>query len=343
MSNNSNFYSNNPQYQGGVNESTYYGPYGGSSIGGQQSRVGGGGASTGTSGSDDWFTPSTTSSGYSAGGMQSSNLNQGSGTGSTSGGYHPYMANSSSGGVGQQNPFGYSTGTSAPYPASGTSGNMSGPYSSSPLSGGDLIGPMGASQQIRATPSSGGMLHPQEIDFENEPPLMEELGIHIPQIIEKTKAVILPFGRTSSIDTHLMDDDDLAGPLVYALLLGGELLLSAKISFGYIYGFGMFGCLAMTLVINLMSPKTDAVSLWRVTSILGYCLLPVNFLAAWNCILFLKYRRLLGLTLAGITVLWCTVASTRLFERSCGMRDQRYLIAYPIALLYTSFVMITIF
>jgi protein YIPF5/7 len=30
-------------------------------------------------------------------------------------------------------------------------------------------------------------------------------------------------------------------------------------------------------------------------------------------------------------------------EQGCGMRDQRYLIAYPIALLYSAFVMMTIF
>jgi hypothetical protein len=210
----------------------------------------------------------------------------------------------------------------------------------------DLSGPMGADPHHRPLTSStsrSSILQTHELSFENEPPLMEELGINIPQIIQKTKAVIFPVGTTSSIDSHLMDDDDLAGPLVYAMLLGGELLLSAKISFGYIYGFGLFGCFAMTLIINLMSPKADGVSLWRVTSILGYCLLPVNFLAALNCILFLKYRGLLGLVLAAVSVLWCTVASTRLFERSCDMRNQRYLIAYPISMLYTSFVMITIF
>lgn len=143
--------------------------------------------------------------------------------------------------------------------------------------------------------------------------------------------------------TMIVEDADLAGPLVFALALGGELLLSGKIHFGYIYGFGLFGCLAMTLVLNLMSPK-QAVSFWTVTSILGYSLLPVNVLAAVKLILvnianLSNLGRLLGL----LTVIWSTTASTRLLEVGCGMVDQRYLMAYPIALLYSAFVLITIF
>lgn len=211
------------------------------------------------------------------------------------------------------------------------------------LSGAIGGAPVHMSGAVSGAPLSGNFSGFNAADFEDEPPLLEELGVNIPQILKKTKAVILPVGHTSSIDTHLMDDDDLAGPLAYALMLGGELLLSGKISFDQIYGFGLFGCLAMTLIINLMTPKVDAVSLWRVTSILGYCLIPVNVLAALNCVLFLKYRGIFGVIMAGITISWCTLASTRLFERSCDMRNQRYLIAYPIGLLYTSFVIITIF
>jgi hypothetical protein len=44
-----------------------------------------------------------------------------------------------------------------------------------------------------------------------------------------------------------------------------------------------------------------------------------------------------------VTVVWSTTASTRLLEMGCGLREQRYLIAYPIALLYSAFVLITIF
>jgi hypothetical protein len=141
----------------------------------------------------------------------------------------------------------------------------------------------------------------------------------------------------------IVEDADLAGPLAFALLLGGELLLTGKIHFGYIYGFGLFGCLAMTVILNLMSPQ-GAVSVWTVTSILGYCLLPVNILALVKILLVnIANLSTLGRFCGVLTVVWSTTASTRLLEVGCGMRDQRYLIAYPIALLYSAFVLITIF
>ena len=180
-------------------------------------------------------------------------------------------------------------------------------------------------------------------------PLLEELGINIDHIVLKTKAVVIPSQRLAGkSNTALMDpsliveDADLAGPLAFALLLGAELLLSGKIHFGYIYGFGLFGCLSMTLILNLMSPQP--VSIWTVTSILGYSLLPVNILAALKIVL-VNIARLstLGRILALLTILWSTVASTRLLEVGCRMRAQRYLLAYPIALLYSAFVLITIF
>lgn len=185
-------------------------------------------------------------------------------------------------------------------------------------------------------------------DFENEPPLLEELGINLDHIWLKTKAVVLPSKRLSGSSALLepsviVEDADLAGPLAFALLLGCELLLTVKMSFGYIYGFGLFGCFSMTLILNLMSPSSP-VSFWTVTSILGYSLLPVNVLAAVKIVVQnMAGQETLARLLALGTVLWSTVASTRLLEVGCGMAEQRYLIAYPIALLYTAFVLITIF
>jgi hypothetical protein len=116
-----------------------------------------------------------------------------------------------------------------------------------------------------------------------------------------------------------------------------------KIQFGVIYGFSMFGCLAMTLILNLMSP-TQAVSIWTVTSILGYALLPVNLLAAVKIITrVLPFGNVILKIWSIATILWSTTASTRLLEVGCGMSNQRYLLAYPIALLYCAFVLITIF
>ena len=183
-----------------------------------------------------------------------------------------------------------------------------------------------------------------EEDYDNEPPLLEELGVNFPHIYSKSRAVLFPFGKhAKSLESGFIENDaDLAGPLAFALGLGGELLLSGKLHFGYVYGFGVSGCLAMTFLLNLLNPH-GAVSMWTVISILGYALLPVNLLAGINMILRVHKLGLYGMVLAVLTIVWCTTASARLFERGCNMRAQRFLVAYPTALLYSAFVIITIF
>jgi len=214
------------------------------------------------------------------------------------------------------------------------SGSMSGPMS---FSNPNIMSNVSMASGAAAPPTYN------QYDFENEPPLLEELGINLSHITTKSLAVMLPVKYAkNAIDESIMEDNDLAGPLAFGLLLAVELLLSGKIHFGYIYGFGLFGCIATTLMLNLMSP-TGSISVWTVVSILGYSLLPVNMLAAVNVFYRIKYMNAVGVILAALTIGWCTISSTRLVERGFGMRNQRYLIGYPNALLYSAFVMLTIF
>ena len=230
----------------------------------------------------------------------------------------------------------------------GMSGQLSGPMSSNSSApapaafSGTILNPStAASNGMNAMPACPYDPH----EFDNEPPLLEELGINFTHIRTKSLAVLLPMKFASSlqqIDTNMMEDNDMAGPMAFALALGGQLLLCGKIHFGYIYGFCLFGCMATTLILNLMSPTTS-ISMWTVVSILGYSLLPVNFLAGLNIVYRIQLMGSIGVVLAALTIVWCTISSTRLFERGCGLRDQRYLVGYPNMLLYSAFVMITIF
>ena len=131
-----------------------------------------------------------------------------------------------------------------------------------------------------STSSSSSLLNNQQslaglgIDcYEDEPPLLEELGIRFDHIWSKTLAVLFP-NKIKSLTVNLLEDADLAGPMMYCLLLGACLLLSGKVHFGYIYGFSLFGCFGMYLVINLLTP--NGLDLSRTCSVLGYCLLPVS-------------------------------------------------------------------
>jgi len=181
-------------------------------------------------------------------------------------------------------------------------------------------------------------------DYDNELPLLEELGVNFPHMYSKSRAVLFPIGKhAKSLESGFIENDaDLVGPLAFALGLGGEMLLSGKLHFGYVYGFSLSGCLAMTLLLNLLNPN-GAVSFWTVVSILGYALLPVNLLAGINAIVRVHNLGKWGMLASILAIVWCTTSSARLFEKGCNMREQRFLVAYPTALLYSAFVMITIF
>ena len=152
----------------------------------------------------------------------------------------------------------------------------------------------------------------------------------------KTQAVINP---TKSLGEHILDDADLAGPLFFCLLLGSCLLLSGKVHFGYIYGFSVFGCAGIYMILNLMHSNGIGFSL--TCSVLGYCLLPVIGLAALNIVL--RLNGMFGLLLSLIFVGWSTYAAARLLDAKLQLSDQYWLVVYPISLLYSCFVLITIF
>lgn len=68
-------------------------------------------------------------------------------------------------------------------------------------------------------------------DFDSEPPLLEELGINFDHIKKKTIAVLNPFTKrfvvqyfvlltTKRLDPEILTDCDMAGPIVFGLLLG---------------------------------------------------------------------------------------------------------------------------
>lgn len=58
--------------------------------------------------------------------------------------------------------------------------------------------------------------------YDGESPLLEELGVNFFLIANKTKIVLNPF---KSFERQLVEDDDLAGPILFYLLFGLFLLL----------------------------------------------------------------------------------------------------------------------
>lgn len=173
-------------------------------------------------------------------------------------------------------------------------------------------------------------------DFENEPPLLEELGINFEHIFQKTKCVLNPFAKPHESITH---DEDLAGPLVFCIAYGFSMLLVGKIQFGYIYGITALGCLSMYALLNLMSE--NGVSAMCIGSTLGYCLLPMVLLSFISS--FLSLNGFIGLILSLFFILWCSISSSKLFVNALNMTNQQMLVLYPCFLLYGIFALLNVF
>ncbi|CAJ0582663.1 unnamed protein product, partial [Mesorhabditis spiculigera] len=196
-------------------------------------------------------------------------------------------------------------------------------------------------------PSNAGMFIPGQDqaamnnaaleDFENEPPLLEELGINFSHIKEKTIAVLNPMG-TASVD--VISDQDLAGPLVFCLLFGAALMLHGKLQFGYIYGIGGLGCVGMYALMNLMAAERN-ISFTCTASVLGYCLLPMAILSLITAVL--SFKGAIGYSISALAVLWCSVTASKLFVIALQLDHQRLLVAYPCVLLYSVFALLAIF
>ena len=105
--------------------------------------------------------------------------------------------------------------------------------------------------------------------FDDEPPLLEELGINFDHIYQKTVAVMNPWKHTSSevinegnitlvelAQTQFLVD--LTGPFVFCMALGAAMLMVGKVQFGYIYGIGAVGVIGMWFLESFYSLTPQA-------------------------------------------------------------------------------------
>lgn len=196
--------------------------------------------------------------------------------------------------------------------------------------------------------------------YDGEPPLLEELGVNFGHIKTKTLAVLNPMAR---IDQHIMDDSDLAGPLLFCFLLATFLLFAGKVYSGYIYGLAAFGSTSLYLILSLMSPPlapgevtphneqppgtsgsshlSSTLTFTRSASVLGYCLLPLVLTSLIGVVM--PMDGMLGYILTSLAIVWCTYSSSGMFCAVGRMRDMRGLVAYPLALFYVGFGIMGIF
>ncbi|KAK9505865.1 hypothetical protein O3M35_009837 [Rhynocoris fuscipes] len=172
-------------------------------------------------------------------------------------------------------------------------------------------------------------------EYDDEPPLLEELEIYPDKILEKIKLVLDPFKNDVPYDC------DLGGPLLFYICLAVSMLLSGgKLNFGYVYGISVIGCIMIYILLRLMT-NSDQISIFAVASALGYSLIPIVLLSLLN-ILF-SLNNYFGYLIAFISVIWSSYAASRLLCLTCENYVERPLIMYPCALLYGVFTLLVIF
>ena len=98
----------------------------------------------------------------------------------------------------------------------------------------------------------------------------------------------------------------------------------------------------MHALLNLMADPARGIDFSRTFSVLGYCLLPLGPLAAL-AVVARDLRGAGGAAAAAVSVIWAAWAATRFFEAAMHLQRQRWLIFYPALLLYSVFVLLTIF
>lgn len=181
--------------------------------------------------------------------------------------------------------------------------------------------------------------------YSHELPLLEELGINFSHIATKTKIVLQPIQSTSALPTEIMGDCDLAGPLIFCLLFGTFLLMAGKVHFGYIYGVALFGTVSLHILLKLMGgeqkQQQTQLQFLRTASILGYCFLPLCFLALAG--VFHSLDNTIGYSLALMFVCWCTWSSSGFFTTVLQLHNTRVLVAYPLVIFYSVFALMAIF
>ena len=124
---------------------------------------------------------------------------------------------------------------------------------------------------------------------------------------------------------------DLWGPLLFTVFLACTLAINSNdksqtvILIFLIFWVGSF---LVFLNSNLLGVK---ISIFQIFCLLGYCLFPLNISSFIFC--FIKTNDILKLFFIGLTCFWSLFSVSR-FLKNLANSEQRYLVLYPVILLY---------
>ncbi|CAG60562.1 uncharacterized protein GVI51_I08547 [Nakaseomyces glabratus] len=183
--------------------------------------------------------------------------------------------------------------------------------------------------------------------YPHEPPLLEEIGINFDHIFKKTMYVLRPTMSSAMLSHEILNDSDLAGPVIFFMLFGLFLLMAGKVHFGYIYGVALFGTISLHTLSKQMATSSSqqqqpsSLHFFNTASILGYCFLPLCFLSFIGVFHSLDNR--IGHLTGALFVIWSTWSSSGFLNNLLQLQNARTLIAYPLLIFYSVFALMAIF
>ncbi|KAG9391483.1 YIPF5 YIP1 family [Carpediemonas membranifera] len=186
---------------------------------------------------------------------------------------------------------------------------------------------------------------PDEV-FNDEAPLLEELGIDLWAMKKKLIFSLFPF-REAPVD--IASNSEMAFPIWALVALSIILLFAKKLVFKQILATFLLSTVALDGLIHLMVSEFTArnrdgpisTEIYMVMSAMGYGVLPVLFLAVSRTLL-VSFKSWVGGALCVVTLVWAASISTQLLSRAMAVPQQKFIIAYPVAMIHAVMILMLV-
>ncbi|KAJ3676367.1 hypothetical protein LUZ60_003779 [Juncus effusus] len=176
------------------------------------------------------------------------------------------------------------------------------------------------------------------LSFEDEPPLLEELGINTRLIWKKTVCILNPFRK----HTDLYEEGDLSGPFLFLISFGLFQLLAGRFYFGILLGWVTFASLFLYCTFNMIAGRNGRLDLYRCLSLVGYCMIPMVIFSALS--IFLPRGGTVIFGTGMLFVIWSSRVCTSLLVQLALTGDEhKGLVGYACLLVYMLFSLLVIF
>ncbi|XP_064602904.1 protein YIPF4-like [Liolophura sinensis] len=189
----------------------------------------------------------------------------------------------------------------------------------------------GVASQFLENRGFGWLMEVEDMEEEEQAPLLEELDINLKDIYYKVRCVLLPIPQMGLNRLVVRDNPDFWGPLVVILLFS---LVSLYGQFGvvsWIITIWIFGSLIIFLLARVLGGE---VNYSQCLGVIGYSVLPLVITA--SILPLLSTYKYISMTFRILGVLWAAYSAGSLLCVQ-ELQQKRPLLLYPIFLLYIYF------